>query len=222
MVLFQAFQRRILTYTPDNPEGWKVEMGNVGAQYYNWRYKSPAAITCSRVPVRGFGRVWADHRTVQRAVGCPFDAEQAIQTAYQPFQNGAMLWISRTTFINQQLIYVFFDDGTLQQFTDTWTEGQPSNAGLTPPSGLYEPQRGFGKVWREGTGARVRERLGWATATEKGGPGAYQLFEHGEMYWTGAANKIYVLYARYDQTNATPAPAGTPYRYDVFNDTYAP
>lgn len=37
-VLVQAFQRRMLTYTPSNPDGWKVEMGNVGRHYYLWRY----------------------------------------------------------------------------------------------------------------------------------------------------------------------------------------
>src|SRR5262249_28802444 len=37
-VLMQAFQRRILTYSPWNPDPWKVEMGNVGITYYNWRY----------------------------------------------------------------------------------------------------------------------------------------------------------------------------------------
>jgi hypothetical protein len=37
-VLIQVFQRRVLTYSPDNPEGWQVEMGNVGRHYYFWRY----------------------------------------------------------------------------------------------------------------------------------------------------------------------------------------
>ena len=37
-VLVQAFERRVLTYTPDNPDGWKVEAGNVGMHYYRWRY----------------------------------------------------------------------------------------------------------------------------------------------------------------------------------------
>lgn len=37
-VLIQCFQRRCLTYTPDNPEGWQVEAGNVGWHYYQWRY----------------------------------------------------------------------------------------------------------------------------------------------------------------------------------------
>lgn len=39
-VLVQAFERRVLTYTPDNPEGFKVEAGNVGAHYYQWRYQT--------------------------------------------------------------------------------------------------------------------------------------------------------------------------------------
>lgn len=37
-VLVQVFERRVLTYTPSNPEGWKVEAGNVGQHYYQWRY----------------------------------------------------------------------------------------------------------------------------------------------------------------------------------------
>ena len=37
-VLIQAFERRVLTYTPDNPEGFKVEMGNVGQHYLRWRH----------------------------------------------------------------------------------------------------------------------------------------------------------------------------------------
>jgi hypothetical protein len=37
-VLLQCFERRCLTYTPTNPEGWQVEAGNVGQHYYEWRY----------------------------------------------------------------------------------------------------------------------------------------------------------------------------------------
>jgi len=38
-VLVQVFERRVLTYTPDNPPGWQVEAGNVGQHYYRWRYE---------------------------------------------------------------------------------------------------------------------------------------------------------------------------------------
>lgn len=37
-VLIQVFERRVLTYTPSNPDGFKVEMGNVGQHYWLWRY----------------------------------------------------------------------------------------------------------------------------------------------------------------------------------------
>lgn len=37
-VLVQAFERRVLTFTPDNAPEWRVEMGNVGRHYYTWRY----------------------------------------------------------------------------------------------------------------------------------------------------------------------------------------
>ncbi len=39
-VLVQAFERRVLTYTPSNAPQWRVEMGNVGQHYYRWRYQS--------------------------------------------------------------------------------------------------------------------------------------------------------------------------------------
>ena len=38
LALIQLFQRRVLTYMPAFPEGWQVQLGNVGATYYKWRY----------------------------------------------------------------------------------------------------------------------------------------------------------------------------------------
>ncbi|HQZ89391.1 MAG TPA: hypothetical protein PLR44_05005, partial [Thermomicrobiales bacterium] len=37
-VLWQCFERRCLTFTPDNDAQWQVEMGNVGQHYHRWRY----------------------------------------------------------------------------------------------------------------------------------------------------------------------------------------
>ncbi len=54
-VLWQCFERRCLTYNPANPDGWKVEAGNVGRHYYQWRYgvgsetKSPVPAAPSNV-----------------------------------------------------------------------------------------------------------------------------------------------------------------------------
>lgn len=39
-VLIQPFERRVLTYTPTNPTGFEVEMGNIGQHYYRWRYET--------------------------------------------------------------------------------------------------------------------------------------------------------------------------------------
>jgi hypothetical protein len=47
-VLVQCFERRCLTYTPTNPDGWKVEAGNVGQHYYAWRYQSAGQATTSQ------------------------------------------------------------------------------------------------------------------------------------------------------------------------------
>ena len=45
--LIQAFERRVLTYTPTNPEGWRVEMGNIGAHYRDWRYIGPGKMNAN-------------------------------------------------------------------------------------------------------------------------------------------------------------------------------
>ena len=37
-VMVQAFQRRTLTFTPDNPLAYQIEMGNVGRHYLKWAF----------------------------------------------------------------------------------------------------------------------------------------------------------------------------------------
>ncbi len=50
-VLMQCFERRCLTYTPGNPDGWQVEAGNVGQHYHAWRYESdPPPVEVYRMP----------------------------------------------------------------------------------------------------------------------------------------------------------------------------
>ncbi len=36
-IIVQVFERRVLTYTPDNPPNFQVEMGNIGRHYFPWR-----------------------------------------------------------------------------------------------------------------------------------------------------------------------------------------
>ena len=85
-----------------------------------------------------------------------------------------MLYVSKTSSYQYPTpsIFVLFDDGTYQRFEDTYVEGRPSACSPSPvPRGFVLPQRGFNKVWCEGAGAQVRERLGWAIEPEKGGAG---------------------------------------------------
>ena len=37
-IFVQLYERRVVTYTPSNPAAFKVEMGNVGQHYFQWRY----------------------------------------------------------------------------------------------------------------------------------------------------------------------------------------
>ena len=51
-ILIQAYERRVLTYNPANPAQFQVEFGNVGQQYYLWRYGAPlSAAPSSTDPV---------------------------------------------------------------------------------------------------------------------------------------------------------------------------
>jgi hypothetical protein len=69
-VMIQAFQRRLLTYNPANPAPWRVEMGNVGLQYYEWRYGRAPQSTPTPAP----GGIPMSSRRV--ITGSPADVRQ--------------------------------------------------------------------------------------------------------------------------------------------------
>ncbi|HEX2910753.1 MAG TPA: CAP domain-containing protein [Chloroflexia bacterium] len=39
-VLVQLFERRVLTFNPQNPREWQTELGNIGLHYWTWRYNT--------------------------------------------------------------------------------------------------------------------------------------------------------------------------------------
>ena len=212
-VLVQCFERRCLTYTPTNPDPFKVEMGNVGLHYQLWRYGNWQT-SCPTVPVRGFGALWSSNREIRDTLGCPEDTtgERGIRTAYQRFERGTMIWVDVDDVYNPaRSILVLYDDGTFTRYADTWDEGQAvSDPRLAPPEGLYQPVRGFGKVWRDVPG--VRDRLGWAVEPERGSHGAYQRFSYGTMVWIEDFDQIWVFAGDlYWNTGGT---------WSVHNDTF--
>lgn len=56
-VLVQCFERRCLTWTPLNPDGWRVEAGNIGQHYYAWRYGQAGRTPVVASPVTGDVRI---------------------------------------------------------------------------------------------------------------------------------------------------------------------
>jgi hypothetical protein len=98
----------------------------------------------------------------------PFPTETRAQLyiAQEDFQNGYMFWIS-----SQKVIWVLYKSadnptkGTWQSFQDTFVDGEPEiDPSLTPPPGLFQPKRGFGKLWRNVPG--LKDKMGWATTPE--------------------------------------------------------
>lgn len=74
-----------------------------------------------------------------------------------------------------------------------WDGSNPDGVGMTPPSGLVEPKRGFGWLWRTHLGGPDGP-LGWALDREYGfdNVGLSQAFEEGIIF-QGSSSRAYVL-----------------------------
>jgi hypothetical protein len=149
---------------------------------------------CDSVPIRGFGTIWGEHPSVAATLGCPSwpYREQGTDAAAQTFEHGLMLWLAADASGGGDPVYVLFDTGEYQRFPDMGP-ADPAAVGDIPASS-YPPGDRFSKVYWEGTGVRVRQRLGFATGSQIDSPGAYQQFWNGRMFWTGALDRIFVLY----------------------------
>jgi hypothetical protein len=74
-----------------------------------------------------------------------------------------------------------------------WYEGEPASGGETPPPGLYEPIRGFGKLWH--SDPHIRNTLGWGAAPESPDQGIVQTFNSDAlMLYRSGADRVFILY----------------------------
>ncbi len=113
--------------------------------------------------------------------GAVVDGTQAL------FEHGTMLWRK-----DLRQIYVFFDGGKWQSYPDTWEPSQPLvESVLNPPPGLFQPVRGFGKLWLQNM--EVREKVGWARGEEQAVSTTWQQFQGGTLVWRGG-NSIRALF----------------------------
>ena len=138
------------------------------------------------MPAGALSLVWRQAASLRNTLGCPTELERTTWSVEEHFQYGYMYWREDISWI-----YVLYDDHTWQDFRDTFREGQTESVGYVPPSGLLEPVRGFGKVWREQLGG-PQARIGWATDKERGVYSQVLAFERGEMLHV--EGRVYVLY----------------------------
>ncbi len=100
----------------------------------------------------------------------PTDTAAQVALAEQIFQNGRMFWLR----YNRQIwVMVASEDdpnvGDWYCYYDTFREGeQELDPDLIPPQDagqeLYQPRRGFGKLWRNNP--QLKNALGWAITPE--------------------------------------------------------
>jgi hypothetical protein len=135
---------------------------------------APLSPTCFDQPPGGFGTLYYNNTSLSAQIGCLQAGVTTVNSAMQSFERGTMLWLDGP-------IYVLYADGRYQQYSDTFDPNvDPERGGETPPSGLVEPIRGFGKVWR--VNPDVRNGLGWGTTSESGGTAVIQRFDRGWMF----------------------------------------
>ena len=159
----------------------------------------PAVRVCDPPAATSFQQILNANPSLSSALGCPTGINPhvtpeawEVQTAFEPFEHGMMIWSNKIGWYEQPVIYVLYENGAYERFDDAFDENvDPESGGEVPPAGLFEPVRGFGKVWRENSG--VRSALGWATAPEMGGPGRFQIMENGEIIWLSETGHTYIF-----------------------------
>ena len=108
---------------------------------------------------------------------CPAKAGFITTIVEQPFEHGTMIWIEETgrifALIENDSRAVWFANDSYNPQTDPISDDN-----LIPPNGLFQPQFGLGKVWREMPS--LRDGLGWATAPEQSFTAPYQGHFSGE------------------------------------------
>jgi N-acetylneuraminic acid mutarotase len=222
----QYFERGRLEHHPENAgTPYEVLLGQFGR-----RIEGEARLLDGDFEMLYFG----DQRLRDR-LGAPTSAVWTMPGALQEFERGRMFWLGDVTTISgggdYPSIYVFaggaasgsvVNFGPLLEWPDTWREGEEVGGGPGPRPGLTEPARGFGKVWRQGSGllapglppsSDVRDQLGYAIAPESGYQLRYQTFNGGMLVSTPDERIVYAIFTNRPSNGS--ALLGTYERYEV-------
>ncbi len=162
----QYFERARLEYHPENADPqYQVLLGQFGRRILVENDQLAAA--------PGVKLLYTASERVQGLLGPP-TADPLAQApgAYQGFERGLMLYRGDVRGIyvlcgGEQAGRLIPGGGSRPTlfFPDTSDPGQPVGGGPGPQPGLYEPQRGFGKLWQENQ--IVHDCLGYATTPDE-------------------------------------------------------
>lgn len=130
-----------------------------------------------------------------------------IQVAEQVFEHGRMFWIQP-----QEQIWVMFDDGTgkgkWSVYPDNFQDGEPeSDPSIVPPDGMYQPERGFGKLWRNTP--EIKNGLGFGITPEFGYISGYEYHPtdavdaQGRIVGFHILNSLYQEKFKFDEATGT-------------------
>lgn len=106
---------------------------------------------------------------------CPIEPAAFSFGAYQPLENGIMIYRQNTG-----SILVLTNDGLFTEYSDTYVEGQPDPTD-EPPADRVTPIRGFGLVWsalggaESGLGFGLFEEQGYDLMTQPAGTLTYYI-----------------------------------------------
>lgn len=176
-VLVQGFERRVLTFTPGNADGWQVEAGNVGRHYYDWRYEStslPRAVISTvngEVPLFVEVADTADLRRCGLMHRFSMPENQGMLFVYEDDARGGF-W-NRNTEIPLQLAWISAD-GEILELTDMAQadRSDPDYPISYQPSVTYRYVIEANAGWFTDNGVAVGDQIDLSAPLAQGSQGA--------------------------------------------------
>lgn len=137
---------------------------------------------CETDPAYEFKTIWNAHSS---NLGCPRGAPHTVRMVTETFEGGHLFWREDTDEVyeinDRQKYGTLLSEGDWTKPSWKWDGVSTCQAGQTPPSGLIEPERGFGWLWCTHLGGPASS-LGWALDKEQELFPLVQEFDQGTVF----------------------------------------